>query len=303
MNSDKYEAFLLAADYGSLTAAAEELGYTQSGITRMIQSLEAEAGFRLFVRAKKGVQLTENGRRLMPYFREISRNMQIITQISTDISGVAQGSISIGSCYSIAAGWLPGLIKGFQSLYPGISINLRENGNEALLRYLSDRSVDLCFCMEPEMKELDWIPLFQDELVAWVPAAHPAAEKGYLAIADLEKEAFIHTQPDQDTEIDRFFKQSGITPDVRFTTLNAYTTYNMVAAGLGISLDQSLRSRNWAGNVVQLPLKPRRFESFGIAVPSLGSASPATRSFIQYVRESMSSYPLFSKPAEDNIKK
>ena len=52
MDATKCEAILIAAETGSLTAAAERLGYTQSGITRMLGSLENEVGFSLFVRSK-----------------------------------------------------------------------------------------------------------------------------------------------------------------------------------------------------------------------------------------------------------
>lgn len=54
MEAVKCEAFLAAAELGSLTATAELLGYTQSGVTRMIGTLEEELGFPLFLRSKKG---------------------------------------------------------------------------------------------------------------------------------------------------------------------------------------------------------------------------------------------------------
>ena len=69
MDAVKCEAFLTAVDRGSFTAAAETLGYTQSGITRMINALESELGFPLFVRQKKGVVLTENGKTMLPAIR------------------------------------------------------------------------------------------------------------------------------------------------------------------------------------------------------------------------------------------
>ena len=73
MEAVKCEAFLAAAEQGSLTAAAGLLGYTQSGVTRMIGTLEEELGFPLFLRSKKGVQLTENGKLMLPLLREIVR--------------------------------------------------------------------------------------------------------------------------------------------------------------------------------------------------------------------------------------
>ena len=56
METIKGKALLMAADLGSMTAAAEALGYTQSGITRMISSLEEEIGFPLLSRGKAGVK-------------------------------------------------------------------------------------------------------------------------------------------------------------------------------------------------------------------------------------------------------
>ena len=73
MEAVKCEAFLAAAELGSLTATAELLGYTQSGVTRMIGTLEEELGFPLFLRSKKGVQLTENGTLMLPLLRADDR--------------------------------------------------------------------------------------------------------------------------------------------------------------------------------------------------------------------------------------
>ena len=58
MDTKKTKALLLALEKGSLTAAAEELGYTQSGLTHMMNSLEDELGIRLLVRSKVGPRQT-----------------------------------------------------------------------------------------------------------------------------------------------------------------------------------------------------------------------------------------------------
>lgn len=59
MESKKLEALLMAVDLGSFTKAAEVLGYTQSGLTHMMNSLEKEVGFTLLERGRSGVRLTE----------------------------------------------------------------------------------------------------------------------------------------------------------------------------------------------------------------------------------------------------
>ena len=70
MDSVKCQALLLAIQYGSLTAAGKELGYTQSGMTRMIRSLEKEIGFP---RNKQGVRPSANGQQMVPVFQEVVR--------------------------------------------------------------------------------------------------------------------------------------------------------------------------------------------------------------------------------------
>ena len=66
MDSKKVSALLTAIDRGSLTAAAAELGYTQSGLTHMMNSLEDELGVSLLIRSKGGVRLSPTGQELLP---------------------------------------------------------------------------------------------------------------------------------------------------------------------------------------------------------------------------------------------
>ncbi|WP_295714945.1 LysR family transcriptional regulator [uncultured Mitsuokella sp.] len=69
MDKVKCEAFLLAAESGSLSEAARKLGYTQPGITRMIDALESEVGFPLLLRTKKGVRPTSDIEEMLPRCR------------------------------------------------------------------------------------------------------------------------------------------------------------------------------------------------------------------------------------------
>lgn len=67
----KYEVLLAVVDRGSFIKAASDLGYTQSGITYMMNSLEKECGFPLLSRSNKGVALTLEGERLLPEIRQL----------------------------------------------------------------------------------------------------------------------------------------------------------------------------------------------------------------------------------------
>ena len=69
---DRYEIFLKVCETGSFSKAAEALNYTQSGISQMMAGLEEELGVKLFARINRGVTLTDNGTRLLPYVRELA---------------------------------------------------------------------------------------------------------------------------------------------------------------------------------------------------------------------------------------
>ena len=77
---DRYEIFLKVCETGNFTKAAEALNYTQSGISQMMAGLEEELGVQLFARAKKGVVLTDNGQRLIPYIREMVNQKEKLRQ-------------------------------------------------------------------------------------------------------------------------------------------------------------------------------------------------------------------------------
>lgn len=297
MDKIKCEAALAAADYGNLTAAATALGYTQPGITRMLRSLEKELGFSLFIRTNKGVSITSNGHMMLPYFRDIVRMHQRAEELGSEIHGMLNGVLTIGSYFSIASILLPSILQKFQKEYPKVRITLREGGNRELSNWLAENSIDCCFSAKPsDTVNCDWLPLWQDELVAWLPADHPQANDAVFPLQDLEKYPFIITLPDEDTDIDRLLAAEGLNPDIRFSTADVFTSWRMVEAGLGISFNNRLTSTAWQEKVVTLPFMPARFITLGIATPSIKDISPATKHFIEKVQTALATNKMIARP-------
>ena len=269
MDASKCQAVLIASETGSFSAAAAQLNYTQSGITRMISSLEEELEFSLFIRSKKGVRLTENGKLMLPYFREIVESSQIAQEMSDDIKGVVRGSITIACYFSVSSMWMPRLLKVFSESYPDIQIKLLEGGNKEIAKWLAEKSVDICLCAEPQDKtDYSWKELYRDPLLVWLPKNHPKAREVKYEIMDLEAEDFIHTLP--------------------VTTKDGFTTYQLVKAGLGVSFNQAMVAQDWKEDVVQLPLNPPRFVSLGLALPKQKPTSPAVQRFLKCMEEELS---------------
>ena len=286
MDEVKCEALITAAEQGSLSRAARILGYTQPGISRMIHSLEEELGFPLLIRTKKGVELTPNGKTVLPYLEETVRAARLTHETSASILGLLSGTLTIGCYYSVSSMILPPLLKRFGTDYPRVRIILREGTNAELAEALENRTIDFSLAAPtPESLECDHIPILEDELVVWLPPSHPLAGKTAFPLEALTSYPFIITQPGQDTDIDRLLSKYHIHPDLHFATKDAYSTYRMVEAGLGISFSQSLFAKGWKGNVVTLPFDPPQVIHLDISIPSLKEASPAAKKFIQYVEE------------------
>ena len=107
MDTARYQAFLMAAETGSIKNAAEELGYTPSGVSQLIKALEEELGFTLLYRSKKGVSLTQEGRRLRPTIREILESESRLFQTASEMRGLSIGNINIAAYQCLAAVWMP----------------------------------------------------------------------------------------------------------------------------------------------------------------------------------------------------
>ncbi len=286
MDRIKCEAFLAAAESGSLSQAARKLGYTQPGITRMIDALEEEVGFPLLLRTKRGVSLTANGEEMLPRVREILRAYRLAEETAASIRQGLSGTLTIGCYWSVAAMLLPNILRAFLRDYPNVHIELREGTNDELSRLLRERAIDFSFSAQPaEKTPCDWLPVLDDELLVWLPKNHPEAQNSEFPVSHLAKYPFIITQPEHDTDIDRLLENFDVRPDIHFATKDGYTTYRMVEAGLGISLNQRLIAKDWHGRVRKIPFTPRQYIHLGVAVPSLRDVSPAAKKFITYIKQ------------------
>ena len=121
---EKYRALMSAVELGSLTRAAEALGCTQSAVSHAIASLEQELGFRLLLRARSGIRLTDEGERMLPAVRSLLSAGEQLEQTAASIRGLDQGTVRIGAFTSVAVHWLPAVLKEFQRDYPHVSFRL-----------------------------------------------------------------------------------------------------------------------------------------------------------------------------------
>ncbi len=287
MDTVKCMALLCVLESGSITAAAERLGYTVSGVSRMMAALEAESGFPLLVRSKNGVVPTEDCKALLPTINDLARIGHLYEARCAAVRGLDTGVIRVGSVYSAYYDWLAQTASDFSLRHPGIEIRFLQGSSSEFYSLLLEHAVDFCIVSRRE-GAYDFHILRTDPLVAWIPADHPGAKKDYYPLEDFEKDPYIDTFPGQDTDNSRVFRSHGLAPRGQFLSVDVQATRAMVAAGLGVSLNNSILSYglNLSGIAV-LPTQPQCEVEIGIAAPCKSDRSPAAECFLQYALNSL----------------
>jgi len=287
LNIKKYEAFVRAVELGSLSKAAEELGYTQSGISHMMQSLEDEVGFPLMVRTSSGIMPNTEGELLLPTIRHLLNTNETLEQYIAKIKGADTGRIRIASFPSVATYWLPTIIRDFERDYPNVEIAIKEDGADVIDAMMDAREADLCIYTGGEERPFEWIPLYQDQLLAILPPDHPLADRDTLPLEELLSQKFILPLKGYDYEVYHILDKLPRYPDIRFTACSDYAIISMVTEGLGVSILPELLLRNYSNNVVPVPLEPAQYRTIGMGVPQVKTASPVTRNFMRYIQAYM----------------
>lgn len=122
MDTKKLEALAAAVEYGSFTRAAENLGYTQSGLTHMMNSLEKDIGFPVLLRGRQGVRLTPAGERIFPLIRNLLDADEALGREIGRINTNREETVCIAAYSSIAIHWLPEVIQQFRHNHPGVEM-------------------------------------------------------------------------------------------------------------------------------------------------------------------------------------
>lgn len=285
MDQKKRKAILTAVELGNLTRAAEQLGYTQSGLSYLITTLEEELGFPLLVRSRTGVRPTADCLAILPYFRDLERKLQQVEQVASDIRGLVTGTVSIGVFHSISRYWLPDILRDFDAQYPGITVHIQEGDQEALDTWLADGTIDIAFSSRsPGGSEL-WIQFMEDEYFAILPKDHPLAQVESITLTALKDDPFILTNGDFD--LPRLFQEAGFQPSIRWSSHDELAILALVKAGLGVSLLPGLHLQGDTTGAAVLPLHPRAYRQLGVSFSSLADLSPAAKRFLVSAKGTM----------------
>ena len=253
MNLKQLEAFVQVAEGGSFSKAAKELFLTQPTISAHIASLEKELNVRLFVRNTKEVALSDDGKDLYKYARQI---VDLEQKIEERFGGKDTGEkhcITIAASTIPAQYLLPKVLIRFNERYPEEQIKIIETDSTKVVTQIVEHMADVGFTGTVlEKKHCKYIPFYKDELVIITPNTEKYRKVKEESTEDIRwilNEHVIMREEGSGTrkEAKKQLKRAGVNPselDVIASIENQETIKKSVRQGMGVSILSRLATKD-----------------------------------------------------------
>ena len=232
--------FVTTVECGSVAEASRKLYIAQPSISTAIKGLEESFGVQLFIRHHaQGVSLTPSGARFYRKAQELLRMAKEFEQNALADNDIIAGQIDIGCFETVAPLYLPRLIAGFNALYPGVEIRIRDGEQLELVQGLTSGSFDLAILYDHDLDgTIETQELMPPQRpYALLPADHRFAQQAQVSLRDLALEPMIllDVLPSR-TYFVSLFEELGLTPHIAFSSPSIEMVRGMVGQGFGFSV-------------------------------------------------------------------
>jgi len=283
MNVQRLNIILAALRCGSLTKAAEELGYTQSGLTYAINSFENELGLPVVIRDASGIRLSKDGEELLPYMEEMIAAERRLVDGAKEILSRRGNMLNVDAYPSMAITLLPELIAGFNSIFPDIHINIQVCSRDETVARLQSGMCDFGFGGQIHLPDCDWLPLLKDPTYAILPEDFPTDGMEAFPIAELKRHPFVRpVYWAEENEIASQLEAFGIEAQFVVNSPDNAPVIAMVEQGLAISAIPELTLLPNA-RIKALPLEPSCHRMLGVNYRRSPTEGTAAASFLKYL--------------------
>ena len=252
------------AAHGSITAAAEALGYTTSAISQQIAKLEKEAAQPLLERHARGVVLTEAGRAVVRHAERILVELQAADAELAEIRGLRAGVLAIGTFPTAGSSLLPLVVKEFKTRHPGVDLTVLSGRFSRLVDALRRRETELSLLWDYEWNRIDdptltYHHLMNDPTMLLVSEHHRLADRDSISIGELRDEAWVVRADDHPVAqtLEKLCQQGGFTPRTSVFAHDYGEVQAMVAVELGVAIAPRLAVLNPRPDVRSIKLATR----------------------------------------------
>jgi molybdate transport repressor ModE-like protein len=248
---------------GSISAAAQSLGYTQPAISRQIALLERETGTTLLDRRPGGARLTDAGELLVRHAETILARLQDAEDELGELLGLQSGRLRMCTLTSAAATIVPLAIAEFRRQLPGVELSVSLAEPTTVLTLLRAGEVDLALTNDEshfDLPDIEAVHLFDEPMLIALPANHPLVGRKRINLSDLVRERWMLGTTTACPDAGRFLQAchaAGFEPDIAFHNDDYTAILGFVAAGVGVAPVPEMVARNAPEQVRTRPLGPR----------------------------------------------
>lgn len=232
--------FRVIAETLNFTQAAKQLNLTQSAVSHQIKALETELGEPLFIRAKRGVKLSESGKLALEHAERILDEAEALREHVSGHKLPTVGSVRVAAATQALVYLFAPFFESFMRSHPGIELSFRTTvSTEQTIEEILDGTADVGFASWPVYSPaLRVESLVDDELLLIVGQHHRLARKRAVAVREIERERLVLFERGSSIRraTEQFFDKVGIRPALALESNDTYFIKLMTEHGWGITL-------------------------------------------------------------------
>ena len=288
----KYHALIKTAELGSISKAAAALDYSQPGLSYILSSFEEELGFKLFVRKRSGIKLTEDGKKVLKYCREMLDAENKINDLINAKEMLSSGIIKIGAFASALVSFIPKAVKEFSNQYPNIRFHIEEYQAENMVEDLKTGRIDIAFIATKHTPAAEEVTegytcehLLSDRICLFMHKDHPLAEFDTIKTAQLKECDILAPSTKWAQILSLNFNEKDFKKNVKHFIRSDISLFSMVSNNVGVALLSNLEEPAHFDNVIFRDLEEDTSRSIDAYISDFNKTSPAIKEFIAICKD------------------
>jgi DNA-binding transcriptional LysR family regulator len=289
-------ALVAVAEAGSITRAAERLGYTTPALSQQLAKLEREAGTSLLVRHHRGARLTGAGELLVERARRVLDELERARHELARLTGLSGGTLRLGTFPTAGVHLLPPALSAFHRAYPDVELTVADYDPPSGVTAVAAGEIDLALTHTyepadpvPVPSSVALEPVLREELVLVTAPGHAltaGAASVRLPLAELAGQPLISMAPQHTARrgVESALAAAGATPSVLVATPGYAVVCALVSAGLGVAVVPEMVARTAVTPVGMRALEAGELCRTISVVHRSGATTPAADAFRALLR-------------------
>ena len=288
-----YRVFYVVANHSNITKASEELNISQPAISKSIKNLEEQLGGQLFVRTKRGVVLTEEGKEFYTYIKQAIEYINNAENKFTDLINLEIGCIKIGISTTLTKQFLLPYLEEFHTLYPKIDIQIITSLTSDLMPKLKNGLIDIVILNLNDKNYGNDINIIKCRKINdcfVVNNKYKYLVDKELSLKDLNNYPLVLQAKGSNTRefLDNFAKENGVKlkPNIELASYSLVVEFSKIGFGIGYVTKEYIKEAIKNKELFELKIKeniPSRY--IGIALSKSHIPNFSTKKLIEIIKK------------------